>query len=184
MCISRDCLQNSICMNFGIPIVLKSNESHFTLHARLAKSIAPPSSPWSMSPVMLNDWLDQYRGKTFIGKMESDQFEMVLLDQTNSGRFKTGGSVIISGTIEGDTLHANLRPKLFQSLFMLFWIACASTGLLLSFLNPSITARIHCLIAAMLILPLALWVKMFVVEVQRTTLAIKRVFLDTGISQT
>ncbi len=167
-------------MPCGIHLQLKTNEPRQVVEARLAAAIAPLPS-MRIKPIRVVDWLSSFKGKSFIGSLNGNQFKLGLLNTKMGGIRWRGNAVIIVGTIEDNMVRVVLRLPIFTLLFSLFWTAALSFGFVLSFYGSSNTLTVHLLLAAMLVLPLAIILWTFHYEARLAERALRNVFgVDAG----
>ena len=141
-------------MLFGKSLQFKTSEAPEVVLGRLSAIVLPIEAAVPLRPVRIADWMGEYVGKRFVGRVEGSRFKVSLLP-SSAARFRARGSVvIIAGRVQSGSVQVNLRLPLFLSMFMVAFTLAVASVLALSFFGPSRGSGVQVLLALALVLPI------------------------------
>lgn len=164
-------------MLFGKSIQFSTSQSREAIVARLKAVISPAAAIAPFKPVLVSDWIAQYKEKRFIGTFDGSHFKLVLL-QTPGSAFRLRGNIaVIIGSVEDNALHACIRPPLFILGFLVVFAVLLSAGLTLSFLGSTNLPMVQAAIALTLVMPFATVAWFFCREAANAEQALRQIVL-------
>ena len=167
-------------MAWGISIRIATGQAPSIASARLNGAVASVPAVWPMKPSKVSEWLEQYRDKAFLGRVEERRFKLVLLRSTRQGYVRRGNSVVILGTVEDQAVRALLRPPIFNLVFAILLTLAISAAFVLSFYGPSSTPAVHWLLATLLVVPILALTWAFFAEAREAEQTLRRVLVESA----
>jgi len=148
--------------------------------ARLSAVVLSNAAIAPLKPVRVEEWLDQFHGKRFFGRVHGTKFKLGLIPARGLGVRVRGSIVVIVGTVDPGAVRARLRPPIFMASFLALFAVLVGGALVLSFFGPGNSRWVQAILVAALALPFAVVGGFFRREATLAEQTLRQVVSDHG----